>query len=104
MLDAWGQAQNAHGKLEFLGKLIRLQAYFPDSCRDLFAYLPFPSADGNAEWAKKAGLFVETGAFGGTRSNRYALVLNDGVVEHVLVEDDFTHVEKSTAEAILAVL
>ena len=41
VLDAWGQAQNAHGKLEFLGELISLLAYFPVSYRNLFAYPPF---------------------------------------------------------------
>lgn len=44
-------------------------------------------ADGNAEFAKAAGLEMDGSAYGmGTRSQRYAMVVNDGVVEQIHVE------------------
>ena len=44
-------------------------------------------ADGNAEFAKALGLDADFSGFGmGTRSQRYSLIVNDGVVEEVNVE------------------
>ncbi|MEO5705740.1 MAG: peroxiredoxin [Alteraurantiacibacter sp.] len=44
-------------------------------------------ADGNADFAKALGLDADFSGFGmGTRSQRYSLIINDGVVEHVNVE------------------
>lgn len=44
-------------------------------------------ADGNGEFAQKIGLEMDGSAFGmGTRSQRYAMVVNDGVVEQLFVE------------------
>lgn len=44
-------------------------------------------ADGNAEFAKAAGLEMDGSAYGmGTRSQRYAMIVNDGVVEQIHVE------------------
>ena len=40
----------------------------------------------------------------GTRSKRYAMVVDDGVVKTLLVEDAPGQAEKSSAEAILATL
>ena len=60
-------------------------------------------ADGSGQFAKAIGAAKDTGIFGGIRSNRYALVANDGVVEHVFVEEpgQFT---VSSAEAVLEIL
>lgn len=45
-------------------------------------------ADGNAEFAKKLGLEVDLSGFGlGLRSKRYAMLVDDGVVKVLNVED-----------------
>ena len=44
-------------------------------------------ADGNGEFAKAVGLTMDASGFGmGERSQRYAMVVNDGVVEQIFVE------------------
>lgn len=44
-------------------------------------------ADGNGEFAKAIGLEMDGTGFGmGHRSQRYAMVVNDGQVEHLFVE------------------
>jgi len=44
-------------------------------------------ADGNGEFAKAIGLEMDGSGFGmGQRSQRYAMVVNDGKVEHLFVE------------------
>jgi len=44
-------------------------------------------ADGNADFASALGLTMDGSGFGlGTRSQRYAAVVNDGVVEQLFVE------------------
>lgn len=44
-------------------------------------------ADGNGEFADKLGLVMDGSKFGmGKRSQRYAMVVKDGVVEHLFVE------------------
>jgi len=44
-------------------------------------------ADGNADFAKAVGLTMDGSKFGmGTRSQRYAMLVNDGVVEQLFVE------------------
>ena len=44
-------------------------------------------ADGNGNFAKAVGLEMDGSKFGlGTRSQRYAMVVNDGVVEQLFVE------------------
>ncbi|MGB3456119.1 MAG: peroxiredoxin [Litorimonas sp.] len=44
-------------------------------------------ADGNGEFAKALGLEMDGSGFGmGTRSQRYAMVVNDGTVEQLFVE------------------
>ena len=43
--------------------------------------------DGNGEFAAAAGLELDGSAFGlGTRSQRYAAILEDGVVRQLMVE------------------
>ena len=44
-------------------------------------------ADGNGEFAKAVGLTMDGSKFGmGTRSQRYSMIVNDGVVEQLNVE------------------
>ncbi|MBL0666893.1 peroxiredoxin [Aeromonas jandaei] len=44
-------------------------------------------ADGDGSWTRALGLAKETGAFGGVRAQRFALIANDGVVEQLFVEE-----------------
>ena len=45
-------------------------------------------ADGNGEFARALGLDADSSRFGmGTRSRRYSMVVNDGVVEQLNVEE-----------------
>lgn len=77
VMDAWGKAQNA----------------------DNITML----ADGIGEFTSALGLELDlTGIQFGKRSKRYAMIVNDGVVELLNVDEkDF---EKSSAEAVLAAL
>lgn len=77
VMDAWGKAQNAE-HIMMLG-------------------------DGDGSYAKALGLSMETGSFGGTRSQRYAMVVDNGVVTHLHVEAP-KEFEVSKAESVLAVL
>lgn len=62
-------------------------------------------ADGNAEFAKALGLELDGSGFGlGPRSQRYAMVVDDGVVQVLHVEDAPSKTEVSSAEALLKVL
>jgi peroxiredoxin len=62
VMKAWGQSQSSEGKVEMI-------------------------ADGNAEYTKALGLEMDASGFGmGTRGQRFALVVDDGVVKHVNVE------------------
>jgi len=77
VMDAWGKAQNADG-------IIML-------------------ADGVGAFASALGLELDlTGVQFGKRSKRYAMIVNDGVVE--LLNVDEKGLETSSAEAILAAL
>lgn len=61
-------------------------------------------ADGNGEFAKALGLEMDGSAFGmGTRSQRFALVADDGMVTQLMVEaaGEF---RVSSAESVLATL
>ncbi|MEO6065426.1 MAG: peroxiredoxin [Lysobacterales bacterium] len=61
-------------------------------------------ADGNAEFSKALGLEMDATRYGmGVRSKRFALIANDGVVEHLAVEAP-GEFNVSSAEAILAAL
>jgi glutaredoxin/glutathione-dependent peroxiredoxin len=80
VVAAWSKATNADGKVEIL-------------------------SDGNAEFTKAVGLELDASGFGlGTRSQRYAMIVDDGVVKTLLVEDVPTQAETSSANAILAAL
>ena len=78
VMDAWGKAQNA------------------DAIHMV--------ADGNGEFAKAAGLELDLVGLGlGVRSQRYAMVVEDGVVTHLHV-DEPAKVEGSGAESVLDIL
>jgi peroxiredoxin (alkyl hydroperoxide reductase subunit C) len=60
--------------------------------------------DGNAEFSKAIDLTLDlTGRGMGVRSNRYAMIVQDGVVSYLAVEAP-GQFEVSSAEAILAKL
>ncbi len=77
VFDAWKRATGAGGKIEFL-------------------------ADGNGDFAKALDLTMDGSAFGlGTRSKRYAMLVEDGVVKKLNVEAAGGKVEASSAENLL---
>ncbi len=77
VLDAWGKAQQAKD-VQFL-------------------------ADGAGQFAKALGLSIDSGDFGGIRSLRYAMVVQDGIVKLLNVDAPKTF-EISKAEVVLAAL
>ena len=78
VMGAWGQAQNAE-------EIIML-------------------ADGNGELTGKLGLELDGSGFGlGTRSQRYAMIVDDGSVTHLNVEEG-PGVDVSSAETMMALL
>ena len=78
VMDAWGKAQNA-GDIHMV-------------------------ADGSGEFAKATGLELDLVGRGlGMRSQRYAMVVEDGVVTHLHV-DEAGALEKSSAESVLDLL
>ena len=77
VLGAWSKASGADGKISFL-------------------------ADGNGEFATAAGLAYDASAGGmGVRSKRYAMVVEDGVVTLLNIEDSPGKAETSSAENLL---
>ncbi|CAN5925534.1 peroxiredoxin [soil metagenome] len=76
VMAAWGQAEKAIGKIRFLG-------------------------DGSAELTKKLGLELDLTARGmGVRSQRFSMLVDDGVVKQLNVETG-PKFEVSNAETIL---
>jgi peroxiredoxin len=62
-------------------------------------------ADNNAEFAKAAGLeFDAMAGLGGTRSRRYAMLVDDGVVKALNVEPEAGKADVSSADNLLKVL
>ncbi len=60
-------------------------------------------ADGNAELTAALGLNLDASGFGmGPRSKRFAMIVNDGVVEYLGVDEK--GVDKSSAETVLSQL
>jgi peroxiredoxin len=76
-MDSWGKAQNAE-------HLVML-------------------ADGNADFTAAAGMDMDTDAFGGVRSIRYSMLVDDGVVTALNVEAPGKF-EVSDAETLLKAL
>ena len=61
-------------------------------------------ADGNAEYSKALGLELDASGFGmGIRGKRFAIVVDNGVVKHVLVEGP-GEFKVSSAEHVLGQL
>ncbi len=61
-------------------------------------------ADGNGDFTKAMGLEMDGSGFGlGVRSQRYAAILEDGVVKSLFVEPN-PGLDVSSAEAVLAAL
>ncbi len=79
VMGAWGKDQGADGKVRMV-------------------------ADGNGDFTKAVGLAMDASGFGmGERSQRYALIVNDGKVEHSLVEPG-PGLDVSSAESVLSKL
>jgi peroxiredoxin len=77
VMDAWKKASNAEGKIEFL-------------------------ADGNGDFAKAIDMTLDASGNGlGLRSKRYSMVVEDGVVKKLNVEEAPGKAEMSSAEALL---
>lgn len=77
VLKAWSASAGADGKVEML-------------------------SDGNGDFAKALGLSFDGSGFGlGTRSQRYAMVVEDGVVRSMGVEDAPSKADVSSAESVL---
>lgn len=74
VMNAWGSAQNAENLMML--------------------------ADGDGSYTKLLGLGMETAGFGGFRSQRYAIIIDNGVVTSLHVEKP-KEFEVSKAEAIL---
>jgi len=74
VMHAWGEAQNADNIMML--------------------------ADGDGSYTKALGLEMETGHFGGVRSQRYAMIINNGVVSSLHLEKP-KEFEVSKAEVIL---
>ncbi len=78
VMDAWGKAQNAEAILML--------------------------ADGNGEFTAALGLELDGSGFGlGTRSQRFAMIVEDGKVSQLNVEDG-PGVDVSSAETIMELL
>ena len=78
VMGAWGEAQNA-------SELLML-------------------ADGNGDLTAALGLELDGSGFGmGTRSQRFAMIVDDGTVSHLNVEDG-PGVDVSSAETMMALL
>jgi peroxiredoxin len=77
VMDAWMKASGAEGKVEFL-------------------------ADGNGDFAKAIDMTIDASGNGlGIRSKRYAMLVEDGVVKALNVEDMPGKAEISSAENLL---
>lgn len=79
VMGAWGNANGAKGKVRML-------------------------ADGNGDFTKAVGLTLDASGFGmGARSQRYAMIVQDGQVKELLVEPG-PGLNVSSAESVLGKL
>ena len=77
VMEAWGKAQNVGSKITML-------------------------ADGNGEFAKATGLTLDGSGFGlGQRATRFSMLVDDGVVKVLNVEDSPGVAVESTAAKLL---
>jgi peroxiredoxin len=59
-------------------------------------------ADGNAEYTKALGLTLDASGFGmGTRGQRFSMLVDDGVVKKLNVEESAGQCKASSAEHLL---
>ncbi len=80
VLDNWSKDTGAAGKIEML-------------------------ADGSADFTKAIGLEIDLTGFGlGVRSKRYAMLVDDGVVKILNVEDSPPAHDKSSAETMCSMI
>jgi glutaredoxin/glutathione-dependent peroxiredoxin len=78
VMDAWSKASGAKETIKFL-------------------------ADGNGDFAKAVGLEMDGAPIGfGIRSKRYAMLLEDGIVKALHIEDKPSAAQESSAERLLA--
>ena len=78
VMDVWGKSSGAEGKVVML-------------------------ADGNAAYTKALGLELDASGFGmGTRGQRFAMIVKDGVVDKLQVEPSAGQCTISGGESILA--
>ena len=79
VMKAWGKAQGAEGKVDML-------------------------ADGNADYTKALGLEFDASGFGmGTRGQRFAVIVDNGVIKHLNIEGK-GEFKVSSAEYVLGQL
>ncbi len=77
VMDAWTKASGCDGKIEYI-------------------------ADGNGDFARAVGLSFDASGNGlGTRSKRYSMVVEDGVVKSLNIEETPGKAEVSGAENLL---
>jgi peroxiredoxin len=80
VMGAWGQQQGANGKVMMV-------------------------ADGNAELTQKMGLSVDSSGFGmGTRAVRFSMIVRDGVLDILNIEQNPGQAVDSGAENLLSQL
>ena len=80
VMQAWAQASGGAGTIEFL-------------------------ADGSAHFARAIGMDLDLGERGlGTRSKRYSMLVKDGVVRSLAVEETPSRADLSGAAALLTML
>jgi peroxiredoxin len=80
VMDAWGKQQNTAGKVTML-------------------------ADGSGDFARAVGLELDLTRIGlGKRSQRYSMLVDNGVVKSLNVEPQAGQVDISSAEALLKAL
>ena len=80
VMDAWAKSAGASSAVTFL-------------------------ADGNGEFTQAMGLDLDASGFGmGTRSQRYSMIIDDGVVSELNVEPQAGQADVSGAEKILSSL
>lgn len=80
VLNAWEKANQVDGRIEIV-------------------------SDGNAEFTRAIGLELDGSGLGlGIRSRRYAMVVDDGEVQNLFVEEVPTQAEASSARVVLSAL
>ena len=77
VMQAWGEAQNVGNAVEML-------------------------ADGNGEFARATGLTLDGTGFGlGERSTRFSMLVDDGIISNLNVEENPSEMDVSSAEHLL---